>query len=148
MRRGLLTIALGIAFLILVTWLGTVVTNIVPHNPTAPVQEKQAGPYSVTLQITPNPPPITQPATLSLQVRLSSSQQPATNLRIALQSNMETMDMGIDSEQAHPQGNGLYLASIQFPMSGLWQVQVTIISSASPLQGTQLATTTFEITAQ
>src|SRR5437764_4849662 len=63
MRRGLLTIALGIAFLILVTWLGTVVTNIVPHNPTAPVQEKQAGPYSVTLQITPNPPPITQPAT-------------------------------------------------------------------------------------
>jgi len=142
MRRGLLAIALGVAFLVLVTWLGTIATRDVPHNPTAPVQTKQVGPYSVTLQVTPNPPPTTGPATLSLQVLLSSSQQPATGLRITLQSNMEEMDMGIDQLQARPQGNGLYLASVQFPMSGLWQVQVIIISPRIPS-----TSTTFEITA-
>ena len=148
MRRGLLAIALGIAFLMLATWLGTIVTNIVPHNPTASVQVKQAGPYSVTLQVTPNPPPITQPATLSLRVLLSSSQQPATNMRITLQSNMEAMDMGINQVEARPQGNGLYLASVQFPMSGLWQIQVIITSLQSVPTRTPPASATFEITVQ
>ena len=143
MRRGLLAIALGVAFLILLTWLGTIATNDIPHNPTAPVQLKQAGPYSITLQVSPNPPPTTGSATLSLQVLLTSSQQPASNLHITLQSTMQEMDMGINQVQAHPQGTGLYLAAIQFPMSGLWQVQVTISSL-----GTPSATTTFEITAQ
>ena len=143
MRRGLLVIALGVAFLMLVTWLGTIATNEIPHNPTAPVQMKQAGPYSITLQVTPNPPPTTGSATLSLQVLLNSSQQPVSNLRITLQSNMEAMDMGIDQVQARPQGNGLYLASVQFPMSGSWQVQVIITSP-----GTSPANTTFDITAK
>lgn len=143
MKRSLLAIALGIAFLILVTWLGTIATNEVPHNPTAPVQMKQAGPYSITLQVMPNPPPTTGPATLSLQVLLTSSQQPVSNVRITLQSNMEAMDMGIDQVQARPQGNGLYLATVQFPMSGLWQVQVIITSPETPS-----ASTIFEITAR
>ena len=143
MKRSLLAIALGVAFLILVTWLGTIATKEIPHNPTAPVQMKQAGPYSITLQVMPNPPSTTGPATLSLQVLLTSSQQPASNVRITLQSNMEAMDMGIDQIQARPQGNGLYLASVQFPMSGLWQIQVIITSPGIPS-----ASTTFEITAQ
>lgn len=143
MKRSLLAIALGVAFLALVTWLGTIAANDTPHTPTAPIQVKQAGPYSITLQVSPNPPPTTGPATLSLQVLLTSSQQPASNLRITLQSNMQEMDMGIDQVQAHLQGNGLYLASIQFPMSGLWLVQVLITSP-----GTPSASTTFEITAQ
>jgi len=53
------------------------------------------------------------------------------------------MDMGIDQVQARSQGNGLYLATVQIPMSGLWQVQVLITSP-----GTPSASTTFEITAQ
>ena len=148
MRRGLLAIALGIAFLILATWLGTIVTNNVSHSPTAPVQVKQAGPYSVTLQVTPNPPPITQPATLSLRVLLSNSQQPTTNVLITLQSNMEAMDMGINQVEARPQGNGLYLANVQFPMSGLWQVQVIITSLESSPRRTPPASIIFEVTAQ
>jgi hypothetical protein len=143
MRRSLLVIALGVAMLMFVTWLGTIVTNDTPHTPTAAVQMKQAGPYSITLQVAPNPPPTTGPATLSLQVLLTHTQQPASNLRITLQSNMQEMDMGIDQVQARSQGNGLYLATVQFPMSGLWQVQVIL---SSP--GTPSATTTFEITAQ
>jgi hypothetical protein len=143
MKRGLLAIAVGVAMLIFVTWLATIATNDTPHTPTAPIQVKQAGPYSITLQVSPNPPPTTGPATLSLQVLLTSSQQPASNLRIILQGSMQEMDMGIDQVQARPQGDGLYLASIQFPMSGLWQVQVLI---ASP--GTPSASTTFEITTQ
>ena len=143
MRRSLLIIALGVAVLVFVTWLGTIATNEIPHAPTAPVQVKQAGPYSITLQVAPNPPPTSGPATLSFQVLLSQSQQPASNLHITLQSNMQEMGMAIDQVQASPHGNGLYLASVQFPMSGLWQVQVTITSP-----GTPSATTTFEITTQ
>ena len=143
MRRRLLIIALGVAILIFVTWLGTIATNEIPHTPTAPVQMKQAGLYSITLQVAPNPPPTTGPSTLSLQVLLSQSQQPASNLHITLQSNMQEMDMGIDQVQARSQGNGLYLATVQFPMSGLWQVQVTLVAP-----GTPSTTTTFEITAQ
>jgi hypothetical protein len=144
MKRGLLAIALGIIFLILITWIGTLLTSIVPHRVTAQSQTAQAGPYQVTMQVSPNPPPITQPATLSIQVLLKASKQPVTNAHITLASNMETMDMDIDHVEAKPQGNGMYLATVQFTMSGPWQVQVAISSSG----GTQAATTVFEVTAQ
>jgi len=39
---------------------------------------------------------------------------------------MVTMDMGIDQVEAHSQGNGTYLARVQFSMSGPWQVHVLI----------------------
>src|SRR5712691_173391 len=126
MRRSLLVIALGITFLILITWLGSIITNIVPHRVTAQVQTVQAGPYSITMQVNPNPPPITQPATLSIQVLDSTSQQAVTNAHVTLESSMETMDMGIDSANAHSQGNGTYLATVQFSMSGPWQIRVIV----------------------
>ena len=51
MKRGLLVIALGIAFLILMTWIGTLLDSLVPHTVTAQVQTAQAGPYHVTFQV-------------------------------------------------------------------------------------------------
>jgi hypothetical protein len=126
MKRSLLVIALGIAFLILMTWIGTLLDSLVPHRVTAQVQTAQTGPYHVIFQVNPNPPVTSHPATLSLQVTLSSSQQPVTNAHVAIMSNMETMDMGIDPVEAQSQGNGIYLASVQFSMSGPWQVQVVI----------------------
>lgn len=143
MKRNLLVIALGITFLILITWLGTLVTTIVPHRTTAQVQTAQAGPYQITLQVTPNPPPIAQPATLSIQVLSRASQQPVTNAHVTLQSNMETMDMGTDEADARSQGDGTYLASVQFSMSGPWQVRVLVAVS-----GAQPASAVFEVSTQ
>jgi hypothetical protein len=126
MKRGVLVIALGVAFLILITWIGTFLTSFIPYPATAQVQIKQAGPYQVTLHVDPNPPPITRSATLSIQVLLNTSQQPVTNAHVTLESGMETMDMGTDHTEAQSQGNGMYLASVQFSMSGPWKVQVII----------------------
>ena len=143
MRRNLLVVVLGIAFLILITWLGTIVTTMVPSRVTAQVQTAQAGPYQISLQVDPNPPLITQPATLSLQVLVKSSQQPVTRSHVTLESDMVTMDMGIDQVDARSQGNGTYLASVQFSMSGLWRIRVIV-----SLPGTNPASAAFEVTAQ
>ncbi len=143
MRRNLLVVALGISFLILMTWLGTLITTIVPHRVTAQVQTARAGPYQITLQVDPNPPLIAQPATLAVQVLQSSSQQPVMNAHVTLASSMETMDMRTDHTAARPLGNGTYQASVQFSMSGPWQV---VINVAVP--GSAAASASFEVTAQ
>ena len=143
MRRNLLVVVLGIMFLILITALGTIITTIVPSRVTAQVQTAQAGPYQITLQTSPNPPLTTQPATLTLQVQVKSSQQPVTSARVTLASDMVAMGMGIDQVDARSQGNGTYLASVQFPMSGLWRIGVTVA-----VPGASSASATFEVTAQ
>ena len=132
MKRGLLAIAAGIVFLILMTGLGTIITTVVAHRTTEQSQTTQAGPYSVTLQVNPNPPSIDRPAALSIQVLLSATKQPVSNARVTLASNMETMDMGTDHQDARSSGNGMYLASVQFPMSGPWSVQVAISAPTTP----------------
>lgn len=144
MKRGLLVIALGIVFLILMTWIGTLLDSIVPHRVTAQSQTAQAGPYRVTLQVNPNPPQTTQAATLSIQVLLNASKQPVPMAHVTLMSNMETMDMGIDQVEAQSQGNGIYLASVQFSMSGPWRVQVIISLPGEK----QTASATFEVATQ
>src|SRR6266566_5335418 len=126
MRRGLLIIALGIIFLIFMTWIGTFLDSVVLHRVTAQVQTAQAGPYHVIFQVNPNPPLITQPATLSIRVLFNASQQPLTNAHVKLMSNMETMDMELDQVEAQSQGNGTYVAKVQFSMSGPWKVQVVV----------------------
>jgi YtkA-like len=144
MKRGLLVIALGIAFLILMTWIGTLLDSVVPHTVTAQVQTDQTGPYHVTLQVSPNPPVTSHPATLSIQVVLSASQQPIKNAHVTLKSNMQTMDMELDQLDAQSQGNGSYLASVQFSMSGPWQVQVVISLPGEK----QAVSATFEVAVQ
>ena len=144
MRRALLVIALGIIFLILMTWIGTLLDSIVPHHVTAQMQTAQAGPYHLTFQVNPNPPVTSHPATLSIQVVSSASQQPITNAQVIFTSNMETMDMGIDQSEAQSQGKGIYLASVQFSMSGPWHVQVMIALPGSK----QTESASFEVTVQ
>jgi hypothetical protein len=143
MKRNLIILALGISFLIIMTWLGTMVETIIPHRPSPQTQTARTGLYQLTLQVNPNPPSITRPATLSLLIIYKGTQQAVTNAHITLAYNMETMDMGTDRVDARSQQNGLYLAQMQFSMSGPWQVQVLI---AVPGQKTEQAT--FEITAQ
>ena len=124
MKRGLLVIALGIVFLVLMTWIGTFLDSVVLHPVTAQVQTAQVDSYHLTLHVKPNPPVASHPATLSIQVVSSISQQPVTNAKVILTSSMVTMDMGTDSVEAQSQSNGMYLATVQFAMSGTWQIQV------------------------
>ncbi len=143
MRRSLLVVAVGLTFLALMTWLGTLITSIIPHHITAQQQTVRVGSYQVTLAVNPHPPLITRPAILSIQLLSSTTQQPITNAHITLQSEMVEMDMGTDKVAAHPQTGGTYLATLQFSMSGLWRIHVNI---STP--GTRPATADFEVTAQ
>jgi len=144
MRRALIVIALGIIFLILITWIGTFLDSIVLHRATPQVQTAQAGPYKVIFQVNPNPPLITQPATLLIQLLSNASQQPLTNAHVTLMSNMETMDMELDKVEAQSQGNGTYVAKVQFSMSGTWKVQVVVALPGEK----QMFNTSFEVVAQ
>lgn len=144
MRRGLIAIALGAGFLVLMLVVGTLIANInPPPHSTAQQQSAQAGPYVVTLQVEPNPPTPSRPATLSLQIVQGSAQTPLEGARVTLQASMEEMDMGLAPVEASAQGNGLYRARLLFSMSGPWRLQVLI---AHP--GTAAASAQFEITAQ
>jgi len=143
MRRNVLVVILGLAFLLLLTWLGSVVVDIVPHRVTAQVQTASAGPYHITLHVNRNPPLITQPASLSLQILMSSSQQPVMNAHVTLENTMETMDMGTVSSAASAQNDGSYMAQVQFTMSDPWQVKVIIA-----VPGQSAVSATFEVTAQ
>lgn len=143
MRRNLLVLLLGLAFLLLLTWAGSVLVDSIPHPVTAPVQTAQAGPYQITLQVNPNPPSVTQPAALTVQILTNNSQQPLTNAHVTLESNMQSMDMGTTSTTAQAQSDGSYLAHVQFPMNGSWQVTVIVA-----LPGQQPANAIFAITAQ
>lgn len=142
-RRSLLIVAGGITFLILMTAAATIVDAIVPRHPTPAIQTVLAGPYEVTLQVTPNPPRITQPATLAIQVLHKDTQQPITNAHIVFASTMESMGMENDQAEAHWQPDGFYIAQAQFSMSGPWQIHLIV-----NVPGAQPQNATIEVTAQ
>jgi len=126
-RRQLLILVLGFGSLIAITLIGTSIESIVAFfHPTNSIQKAQAGPYQITLQVTPNPPSITRPAHLTLQIVHSATQQLLTNAHVSVKSNMEAMDMGTDRVDASQQSDGTYLVRLQFTMSGIWQVRVVI----------------------
>src|SRR5439155_5094470 len=85
MKRNLLIIVLGFGFLIFMAWLGGILTMIEPHQPSAAVQTAQAGPYQLTLQVTPNPPLLTQPATLPLPIVRPSSQHIVSHAHVLIE---------------------------------------------------------------
>jgi hypothetical protein len=143
MKRNLLIIMLGFGFLILMGWLGAVLSSIEPHPPSAAVQTAQAGPYQFTLQVNPNPPLLTRPATLTIQVARKASGQFVEHAQVVIESTMETMDMGTDHESASYQGNGLYQSQVQFTMSGPWGVRVLVTEP-----GMKTESATFEVTTQ
>ena len=109
----------------------------------AQTQTAQAGPYQVTLSVDPNPPLVTRPATLTVQITRKGTQQTINNARVMLESSMETMDMGTDQTSTQQQASGVYRSQVQFSMSGPWQVRVLItVPGAAP------ESASFEITAR
>ncbi|GHO86655.1 FixH family protein [Dictyobacter formicarum] len=140
-RRQLLIVVLGLGFLVVITTLGTSLESLIPRHPTAPVQVSQAGPYEVTLQVDPNPPPTDQPAHLSFQIVKKATGQLVSNASVTLSNSMTTMDMGTEEIAVRPQSPGIYQAQAHFSMSGSWEIRIRI---AAP--GVPPASTTFTIT--
>ncbi len=143
MKRGLLVIALGFAFLVVVTGLGTFITNYMPTMNTPQTQTGQAGPYTVTLRVDPNPPSTKQPATFSMQIQQSASRKPVSGAHVVVDGTMEDMGLDTSSIEAKARGAGVYVAQVSFSLSGSWQVQISI---ALPGQATVNAV--FAVTAQ
>ena len=124
MKRGLLIIVLGVAFLVFVTGLGTFITNYMPTMNTPQAQTTRAGPYTVTLHVNPNPPSTSQSTTCTVQILQGSA--PINGAQVTLEGSQA--DMGLDTSiaTASPRGTGTYVARVSFSMSGSWQMQVTI----------------------
>ncbi len=146
-RRRLIIVIVGIVFLGLMGWAGSILPDLLPGllpiKASAQTQTTQAGPYQVTLSVDPDPPLVTRPATLTVQITRRGTQQTINNARVVLESTMETMDMGTDQTGAQQQASGVYRAQVQFSMSGPWQVRVLISApGAAPEHAS------FEITAR
>jgi hypothetical protein len=142
-RRNVLVILFGLGCLFAFTIIGSNLDSILPQHPTAANQVVQVGAYQIMLLVTPNPPHITEPASLTIQIVKKDTNQLVTNAVVVLENNMETMDMGTGRNQAKRLDDGSYLAHLQFSMSGPWQVSVIIT-----IPGTPKISTTFEVTAQ
>jgi hypothetical protein len=143
MRRGLLIVLLGAVFLFIVTALGTFVTNYMPTMNTPGVQTSQAGPYTVTLHVDPNPPSIDSSATFSIQILHSASHRPVDGVHVVLEGALEEMGLSTSLIPARAAGAGTYVAHVPFSMGGSWQVQVSIT-----LPGQPTVTALFRVTAR
>lgn len=142
MRRGLLIVLLGVAFLCLVTALGTFVTNVMPGMTTPGVQTSQAGPYTVTVHIDPNPPSTQRATMFSIHILQSASQRPVDGAHVVLEGALQDMGLSTSLLQARAAGAGTYLAQVPFSMGGSWQIQISIT-----LPGQPSATAVFQVTA-
>ncbi|WP_052890623.1 FixH family protein [Thermogemmatispora carboxidivorans] len=142
MRRNLLVILLGLLFLALLTWLGGLVASIPPPAPAeSGPQQAHAGLYEVTLQLSPDPPLSTQPTTILLRIAEAASGSLVNDAHVQVESTMPEMNMGLPAVAARLSSDGLYRARLQFAMSGLWQLRVTIQRAAHPE-----ATALFQVT--
>lgn len=142
-RRKLLILVLGIGLLVLVTTIATSLDSFFPSKPTAAVQIVHAGPYEITLNVNPNPPGATQPATLSLQIAQTDTHQLVSGAHVALSISMLTMDMGTEALTAQAKSPGIYEAQAQFPMGGTWEVHFSISKT-----GYKTASASFDVTSK
>jgi hypothetical protein len=120
----------GITLLVLVTALGTFITNYMPAMQTPQVQTAQAGPYTVTLRIDPNPPSTEQPATCTIQI--SQNAAPLSGAQVTLEGTQADMGLTTSAVTARAQGAGQYVARVSFSMDGSWQMQVAISFPGQP----------------
>lgn len=125
MKRRLLVLVLGVAFLVVVTALGTFITNFMPTMNTPQTQITRIGPYTVTFSVDPNPPTTSQPGTCSIQIQQGS--QPVNGARVTLEGTQADMGLSTSVLEARAQDSGRYVARVSFSMSGSWQMQVTIL---------------------
>jgi hypothetical protein len=136
-------ILLGTTFLLIVTALGTFVTNYMPTMNTPGVQISQVGPYTIMLRIDPNPPSTDRSATFSIHIQQSASHRPVDGAHVTLEGALEDMGLSTSAIPARAAGAGTYVAHVPFSMGGSWQIQVSIALPDQPA-----VTAVFHVTAR
>lgn len=143
LRRGLILLVVSIGLLVLALVINIRLTNQKTLSSPAPsALTSQAGPYTVALSITPNPPAENKPAHLVLRVTDTATGQPVSNAEVQVQGLMETMEMLTRALEADPQGNGVYVTDANLSMFGPWRLQVIITPPNAPSASTQFQVTT------
>jgi hypothetical protein len=125
-RRQLFIVLGGLLLLGLMTLFGSSLESWLPTQASADIQSAQAGPYTVTLQVNPNPPSAGQTAELSLLLVATASRQLVSHAQVTINSAMADMIMGSEVAQAKEFSPGRYRAQADFSMRGAWLVSVTI----------------------
>ena len=125
---------LGGAVLLCVALLGIFAGSLAPAAPSAQsassgglvVQTRQAGPYTVTLKVTP-----ASFGDNTFTVTLKDAQgKPVDGAAVTITTIMLDMDMGPASLQLKPQqalGPGVYTGNADLTMAGHWQINVKIL---------------------
>jgi copper transport protein len=125
---------LGGVVLLCVALLGIFAGSLSPAAPTAGaatsgglvVQTRQAGPYKVTLKVTP-----ASFGSNTFTVSLKDAQgKPVDGAAVTITTIMLDMDMGPGSLQLQPQaalGPGVYTGDTDLTMAGHWQINVKIV---------------------
>lgn len=135
-----LVLSIGLLALTLIVVLRLTSQNSQAHSP-APTVTTQAGPYTLAVSVSPDPPPINQAAHLVLRVTDTITGQLVTDAGVEIRGVMQSMDMLMGPIYADSQADGTYLADVKFSMTGSWLLSVTITrSNASP------ASTQFRLT--
>ena len=129
---------LGGVVLLCVALLGIFAGSLSPAAPTAGaatsgglvVQTRQAGPYKVTLKVTP-----ASFGSNTFTVSLKDAQgKPVDGAAVTITTIMLDMDMGPGSLQLQPQaalGPGVYTGDTDLTMAGHWQINVKIVPPGS-----------------
>ena len=144
-RRQLFIVLGGLLLLVVITLLGSSLESWIPQQPSAAIQNTQAGPYAVTLQVAPNPPTVGHNVELTLQIVQSASHRLISHATLTVNATMQEMDMGtaVSTASESPQSPGLYHVQTQLSMRGAWTIDVAIARPGVPTKHAQ-----FTLTAQ
>jgi hypothetical protein len=138
-RRTALAIAAGLAGLLGLGWLGDTLAGLPLGASSLDRAIHVAGLYRIRLTLAPTPPVAGRLMSLTLAVT-DATGQPMDGAHARFALAMAAMDMGTTTLTARPSGNGRYTSATVFPMSGAWNVGVTIDAPGQPA-----ATTTFVV---
>ena len=135
-RRSLLALFLGVGLLLALAIGSLFVKRNTPTPVPRPALTAQAGPYTLAIFITPNPPLASRITHLTIHVTETATDHPVNDLGIELRGLMTSMDMEMGPFFATPQANGTYLVDVHLFMGGLWQFMVKITSPSAPTVST------------
>lgn len=138
-RRSALAVAGALAGLLGLGWLGDMLAGLPLGAASADRSTHAAGLYRIRLTLAPSPPIAGRPVSLTVAVTDATGQL-VNGAHAHLTLAMLAMDMGTTTLTARPSGNGQYTSATLFPMSGAWNVGVTIDAPGQPT-----ATTTFMV---
>lgn len=134
--RSMLVLFLGMGVLLALAVGSLLIRRNAPAPAPRPALSVQAGPYTLAIFISPDPPLTGQMTHLTIHVTETATGQPVNNVGIELQGLMTSMDMEMGPFFGAPQPNGTYLVDVHLFMGGLWRFIVTITSYNAPTVST------------